>query len=193
MIKPAPFRSMLSFPRLLAILAAPAAFARGEEFLPLPTSLSPGGVAGTPAMVPTGFIKPSKSIKPPSAAPQLIAVNTPVPATVQIVSSPAPDTRLRRLVVVDATMSPDAIRDFIIASSQGRTPVTVAGGVTASAPVLSDLAALFGSNADAATQQKVLDKVKAGMGSSTKSLKRVEVVGWVPSQGVMAVAVYPES
>lgn len=179
--------------RLLATLAATTAFAGGEELLPLPTSLSPVLENRTQPVAPSGFIKPTKSIKPPTAVPQLTAIDAPVPVPVQIVSSPAPDTRLRRLVVVDATMSPDAIRDFIIASSQGRTPVTVAGGVTASAPVLSDLAALFGSNADAATQKKVLDKVKAGMGSSSKSLKRVEVVGWVPSQGVMAVAVYPES
>jgi hypothetical protein len=69
----------------------------------------------------------------------------------------------------------------------------MAGGVSAPAPVLTDLAAFFGATANAETQKKVIDTVKKGMGSSSRRLGRVEVVGWVPSQGVMAVAVYPES
>ncbi|MBL9129659.1 MAG: hypothetical protein JNG86_00560 [Verrucomicrobiaceae bacterium] len=181
--------------RLLAFIAATAALARGEEPLPLPSSLVPvTPLPGTASpVVPTGFIKPTKSIKPPAAAPQFSSTGAPAPAPVQIVSSPAPDTRLRRLVVVDARMEPEAIRSMIIASSQGRVPVTMAGGVTAPAPVLSDLAGLFGSTANEDTQKKVLDTVKKGMGSSAKALKRAEIVGWVPSEGVMAIAVYPES
>jgi hypothetical protein len=194
--------------RILALgLVCTALSASAEEPLPLPTSLLPpvpqNNGFSTPssgilprvevAPQPTGFIKPTKSIKPPTATTAVAGVDQSLPPPVQIVSTPAPDTRLRRLVVVDASMSPQAIREAILASTQGRLPVTVSSGVTAPAPVLTDLAGLFGSTANADTQQKVLDTVKKGMGSASKPLKRVEVVGWVPSQGVMAVVVYPES
>ena len=191
---------MSLFPRILAVIAASAALGQAQEALPLPQSLSPvlPTVAPLPGETPlpqgpTVFLKPTKTIKPPVSTP--VAANgaqTEAPP-LQIVSSPSPDTRLRRLVVVDATMNPDIIRQTILASGQSRVPVTMAGGVSAPAPVLTDLAGLFGSTADEATQKKVIDTVKKGMGSSSRPLKRVEIVGWVPSQGVMAVAVYPES
>lgn len=195
MIKRPPAPKMPRVSLTLALLAVVVPFARAEEPLPLPTSLTPVRPAVSSGnVVPSGFIKPTKSIKPPAAVPQTGAGGMAVvPAPVQIVAAPAPDTRLRRLVVVDATMEPDKIRDAIIASTQGRTPVTMAGGVTASAPVLTDLAGLFGSTANEDTQKKVLETVKKGMGSSAKPLKRAEIVGWVPSEGVMAIAVYPES
>ncbi len=183
----------------MAVLATSAAFVQAQEALPLPQSLSPvlptyDGVQsqGIP-QAPAVFLKPTKSIKPPVSTP-VAANGAPVETPpLQIVSSPAPDTRLRRLVVVDATMSPDLIRQTILASGQGRVPVTMAGGVSAPAPVLTDLAGFFGATANEETQKKVIDTVKNGMGSSSRRLGRVEVVGWVPSQGVMAVAVYPES
>ncbi len=136
---------------------------------------------------PRGFLKPSKSIKPPVSA---ATAAVPAPAIVQ---SPTAETRLRRLVVVSGTMTPEAIRDTILACGQTRTPVTMAGGGNAPAPMLSDLAGLFGSTVTEDTQKKVLETVRKGMGSSAKPLQRVEVVGWLPSEGVMAVAVYPES
>lgn len=187
--------------RILALaLAFSALNTRGEEPLPLPTSLLPPvpesngmlpRIPSTPQ--PTGFIKPTKSIRPPSATAPVIHPMPDLQPPVHIVSTPAPDTRLRRLVVVDASMSPQAIREAILASSQGRVPVSVSGGVTAPATVLTDLAGFFGNTANADTQQKVLDTVKKGMGASSRPLKRVEVVGWLPNEGVMAVAVYPES
>lgn len=135
---------------------------------------------------PRGFLKPSKSIKPP------VSTVAPAPAP-SIVQAPSADTRLRRLVVVSGTMTPEAIRDTILACGQTRMPVTTAGGVNAPAPMLSDLAGLFGSTVNEDTKNKVLETVRKGMGSTAKPLKRVEVVGWLPSEGVMAVAVYPES
>ncbi len=175
----------------MALIATATALACAEEPLPLPT-MAPLQLAPIPLPA-TGFIKPTKSIKPPAAVPQVTPAGQPIAPPVQIVSAPTPDTRLRRLVVVDASMSPEAIRDFILSSSAGRTPVSMSRGVSAPAPVLSSLAGYFGDTANAETQKKVLDTVKNGMGSATKALKRVEVVGWVPSQGVMAIAVYPES
>ena len=79
-----------------------------------------------------------------------------------------------------------------MASGQGRTPVTVVG-MDAPAPVLTDLAAFFGGDVNADTQKKLLDTVSKGMGATSKVPRRVEVVGWLPTEGVMAVAVYPES
>ena len=62
------------------------------------------------------------------------------------------------------------------------------GGVNAPAPVLTDLAWLFGSTVTEDTQKKVLETVRKGMGESSKPLKRAEIVGWLPTEGVMAVA-----
>lgn len=90
-------------------------------------------------------------------------------------------------------MTPEAVRETILACGQTRTPVTMVGGVSAPPPVLTDLAGLFGSTVTEDTQKKVLETVRRGMGASSKPLKRVEVVGWLPNEGVMAVAVYPES
>jgi 6-phosphogluconate dehydrogenase (decarboxylating) len=88
------------------------------------------------------------------------------------------------------------MREHIVASGQSRQPVTVVG-MSAPAPVLAKLADLFGSNVNADTQKKVIDAVRQGMGTekaaSATAPRRVEVVGWLPSEGVMAVAVYPES
>ncbi|WP_395745280.1 hypothetical protein [Prosthecobacter sp.] len=165
-----------------AFLFSAAALSAEEPVLP--QALNGGGAF--PANGPRGFLKPSKSIKPPAND----TVAQPVPAIVQ---TPTAETRLRRLVVVSGTMTPEAIRDTILACGQTRTPVTTAGGVSAPAPMLSDLAGLFGSKVTEDTQKKVLDTVRKGMESSAKPVKRVEVVGWLPSEGVMAVAVYPES
>jgi hypothetical protein len=151
----------------------------------LPRALGTG-VSAFHSGGPSGFLKPSKSIKPP------VSTVAAVPAP-SIVQSPTAETRLRRLVVVSSSMTPEAIRDTILACGQTRTAVTMAGGVNAPAPMLSDLAGLFGCTVTEDTQKKVLESVRKGMGSTAKPLKRVEVVGWLPSEGVMAVAVYPES
>ncbi|MFZ2281548.1 MAG: hypothetical protein WAW39_27365 [Prosthecobacter sp.] len=169
--------------RLLAVFLVSSAALSAEEPM-LPQALGTG--ASFHADGPRGFLKPSKSIKPPVSAVAAV----PAPAIVQ---SPTAETRLRRLVVVSGAMTPEAIRDTILACGQTRTPVTTAGGVNAPAPMLSDLAGLFGSTVTEDTQKKVLETVRKGMGSSVKPLQRVEVVGWLPSEGVMAVAVYPES
>ncbi len=182
MIKNSPFVKFPVF-RLVAVFLVSSAVLSAEEPM-LPQALSGG--ASFYADGPRGFLKPSKSIKPPVST--VAAVSAPA-----IVQSPTAETRLRRLVVVSGAMTPEAIRDTILACGQTRTPVTMAGGGNAPAPMLSDLAALFGSTVTEDTQKKVLETVRKGMGSSAKPLQRVEVVGWLPSEGVMAVAVYPES
>lgn len=185
MIKTAPSFVKLSASRIATVLFVFTAALSAEEPM-LPQALGPVG-SFHQADGPRGFLKPSKSIKPPVSA---TAAAAPAPSIVQ---SPTAETRLRRLVVVSGTMTPEAIRDTILACGQTRTPVTTAGGVNAPAPMLSDLAGLFGSTVTEDTQKQVLETVRKGMGSSAKPLKRVEVVGWLPTEGVMAVAVYPES
>jgi hypothetical protein len=159
---------------------------RAEELM-LPQTLGPGLGFNTSSNGPHGFLKPSKSIKPPASP---VAASAVPPSIVQ---TPTAETRLRRLVVVTGDMTPEAIREAIIACGQSRTPVTTLGGVNAPSPVLTDLAGFFGSTVSADTQKKVLETVRKGMGAASKPLKRAEVVGWLPHEGVMAVAVYPES
>lgn len=182
MIEPLALVKNPRFTALAFILLAMPSVQAGEPMLP--QALSPG--AGFSTGGTQGFLKPSKSIRPPALA---AAPSVPV----SIVQSPTAETRLRRLVVVSGDMTPAAIREAIIACGQSRTPVTTVGGVNAPAPVLTDLAGLFGSTVTEATQKQVLETVRKGMGAASKPLKRAEVVGWVPSEGVMAVAVYPES
>lgn len=180
-------RAFVNFPtsRAAILLLLAVAPLRAEEPM-LPQPLGPG--AGfQPSVTRGAFLKPSKSIKPP-VTPVAAAA-----APVSIVQAPTAETRLRRLVVVSGSMTPEAIREAIIACGQSRTPVTTLGGVNAPAPVLTDLAGLFGSTVTEDTQKKVLDTVRKGMGDASKPLKRAEIVGWVPSEGVMAVVVYPES
>ncbi|WP_461783038.1 hypothetical protein [Prosthecobacter sp.] len=172
------------FPALVIVLSATAL--RAEEPM-LPSALGPGIDFNTPSAGLRGFLKPSKSIKPP-VGPMAAVVPPP-----SIVQAPTAETRLRRLVVVTSDMTPEAIREAIIACGQSRTPVTTLGGVNAPSPVLTDLAGFFGSTVSADTQKKVLETVRKGMGTASKPLKRAEVVGWLPNEGVMAVAVYPES
>ena len=91
-------------------------------------------------------------------------------------------------------LTPEVMREQILASGQGRQPVTIVG-MDAPAPILAKLANLFGTDVNEATQKKVVDTVRQGLetGKTTTAPRRVEVVGWLPSEGVMAVAVYPES
>lgn len=136
----------------------------------------------------TRFLKPTKSIKPPMPAAngsRALAITEPQ------VNAPTA-ARLRRLILMPGDLSPADIRQQILASGQGRKPVTVVG-MEAPAPVLTNLAAFFGSDVNADTQKKLLDTVSQGLATASKSPRRVEVIGWLPSEGVMAVAVYPES
>jgi len=173
---------------LVLSLSSVCAFAQ-DSLLPLP-------VAGPemPVMMDSGsttsrFLKPSKSIKPPVTTSTTAALPQPQ------VNAPTV-ARLRRLILMPAGISPEMMREHIAASGQSRQPVTTVG-LQAPASVLTKLADLFGSDVNADTQKKVIDAVRQGMGTEKAAAstgpRRVEVVGWLPSEGVMAVAVYPES
>ena len=161
-----------------------------DSLLPLPVA-GPELPAITESSGTTSrFLKPSKSIKPPVSATTAAVLPQPQ------VNAPTV-ARLRRLILMPAGLSPEMMREHIVASGQSRQPVTTVG-LQASASVLAKLADLFGSSVNDDTQKKVVDAVRQGMGSdktaaSSTGQRRVEVVGWLPSEGVMAVAVYPES
>jgi hypothetical protein len=158
-----------------------------DSLLPLP-------VAGpeVPLIMDAGstmgrFLKPTKSIKPPVSTTTRAALPQPQ------VHAPTV-ARLRRLILMPGGISPEMMREHIAASGQSRQPVTTVG-LQAPATVLAKLADLFGADVTADTQRKVVDAVRQGLVTDKKRTtpRRVEVVGWLPSEGVMAVAVYPES
>lgn len=157
-----------------------------DELLPLPQ----GGPELSLFEAPAGevrFLKPTKSIKPP-ALPAASPVTT---AALQPQVSTPTVARLRRLILMPGGLTPEAMREQMLAGGQTRTPVTVVG-MEAPAPVLRHLAGFFGDDVTADTQKQLLETVRQGIGGS-RPPRRVEVVGWLPSEGVMAVAVYPES
>jgi hypothetical protein len=158
-----------------------------DSFLPLPKAgLELPGTET--ARLETRFLKPTKSIKPPSlTTPQIAAVAQPQ------VNAPT-IARLRRLILMPGGLTPEVMREQILAGGQSRQPVTVVG-MNAPAPILAKLANLFGSDVNEVTQKKIVDTVRQGLdtGKTSTAPRRVEVVGWLPSEGVMAVAVYPES
>lgn len=166
----------------------------GDVFLPLPQA----GPEPEPLTQPqvqtteTRFMKPTKSIRPPVVTTTTTSTGLVVAVQPQV-NAPT-EARLRRLILMPSDLSPAAMREQILASGQSRNPVTVVG-MNAPAPVLTDLANFFGNDVNPDTQKKLLDTVRQGMGSNNtaKKSRRVEVVGWLPTEGVMAVAVYPES
>ena len=136
------------------------------------------------------FLKPSKSIKPPVAV-----VSPSVASALQPHVNVPTVARLRRLILMPGGLPPETMREQIAAVGQSRQPVT-AVGMTAPAPVLAKLADLFGSNVNDDTQKKVIDAVRQGLNTEKTdpaAPRRVEVVGWLPSEGLMTVVVYPES
>lgn len=166
---------------LLCCLAALTA--RGQDFAPLPM----GGLepAHAPEHAAQTFLKPTKSIKPP------VSASAPGPAAAQPQVNAPVAARLRRLILMPGGLSPEAVREQITAGGQALQPMTVVG-MQAPAPVLADLAGFFGGTVNADTQKKLIETVRHGLGNADKP-RRVELLGWLPREGVMALAVYPES
>ena len=175
---------------LLMSLACTAVLRGQDSLLPLPVAGPELPVMEDAADTGSRFLKPTKSIKPPA-----VAVSPSVASALQPHVNVPTVARLRRLILMPGGLPPETMREQIAAVGQSRQPVT-ALGMTAPAPVLAKLADLFGSNVNDDTQKKVIDAVRQGMSTESAAkapLRRVEVVGWAPGEGVMTVVVYPES
>jgi hypothetical protein len=175
---------------LLMSLTCAATLRAQDSLLPLPVAGPELPVLEDPASTGPRFLKPSKSITPPVAA-----VSPSVASALQPQVNVPTVARLRRLILMPGGLPPETMREQIAAVGRSRQPVT-ALGMTAPAPVLAKLADLFGSNVNDDTQKKVIDAVRQGMSTDSTAkaaLRRVEVVGWAPGEGVMTVVVYPES
>ncbi len=172
--------------RGVAIICLTALAAHAED-LPLPTGEGFLFEPVAPMLPATGtaFLKPTKSIKPPPALPggRLAAARPQVHAPTE--------ARLRRLILLPGGLSPQAMREQITAGGQGLQPMTVVG-MQAPAPVLANLAPFFGDTVNPETQKRLVETVRHGLTEGRSAPKRVEVVGWLPGEGVMALAVYPE-
>jgi hypothetical protein len=86
------------------------------------------------------------------------------------------------------------MRQQMAEGGQNRQPVT-ALGVQAPSQVLAKLAEFFGSEVNDHTPKKVEEAVRQGFSQRNQTAgttRHVEVVGWSPKEGVMAVAVDPE-
>ncbi|HCN76243.1 MAG TPA: hypothetical protein DIT13_03490, partial [Verrucomicrobiales bacterium] len=121
-------------PRLLSICCLTALAAGAQDLAPLPT----GGAeltAPEPGIA-AGFLKPTKSIKPPLPASQ---PGMTAPAQPQV-NAPTV-ARLRRLILLPGGLSPEAVREQIAAGGQSRQPMTWVG-LGARAPVMAGLGRL---------------------------------------------------
>lgn len=188
-------RFLLPTSVLLLSLAA-SGWARADEdlYLPLP-QMEP-----MPEVQPQQpvFLKPTKSIKPPpvsaatSKGSSTASVSQDIASVLPTVNTPT-TPRLRRLILVPGgNLAPDALQSAMLASGQGGKPVTTLD-VDTPATIIAELAELFGKQITADTGRAVIDTVRKGLDKpeSTRP-RRVEFAGWLPKEGVMAVAVYPE-
>lgn len=177
--------------RLTCLLSlACTALSAQDSLLPLPEGGFDLSVQCDTTEVPASdlrFMKPTASIKPPAPA-----VNTAAALAMQPQVTAPTVARLRKLILMPGGLPPEAIREQILANGKNRTPVTVLG-MDAPAPILTNLANFFGGDVNAQTQKQLLDTVSNGLSKEKTARRRVEVVSWQPSEGVMAVAVYPES
>ena len=196
MLKPAlPVHFMRIFSLLtLSAIALATGLAREDEdlYLPLP-EMEPMLESNAPQQA--SFLKPTKSIKPPAPGTQAAMAPAQVAAATVLPTVNAPTTqRLRRLVLVSGgTLPQEAIQSTMVASGHGSRPVTMVD-VETPATVLVELAEYFGREITDDTGKKVIDTVQKGLKQNTSSSRprKVEVVGWLPKEGVMAVAVYPD-
>ena len=145
------------------------------------------------------FLKPTKSIKPPvpsaaptSRSPSATSAPQDLASVLPTVNSPT-TPRLRRLILVPGgNMAPQALQSAMLASGQSAKPVTMMD-VDTPATILAELAELFGKQITADTGRAVIDTVRKGLDKPESDRpRRVEFAGWLPKEGVMAVAVYPE-
>jgi hypothetical protein len=162
---------------LVAALAMSPCFA--QEALPLPQQ---GPVVEQPVISTstTPLMRPTVSIKPPPVAI----------ATQPKVTDKKPLVTLKRLVVMQGPVDRKIVKPDLLPVGLDGKPVTVLG-LTAPNETIKSLESFFGVEMNEASEKKLLDTVRQGLAGSTAATGKVELLGWWPNEGVMAVAVYP--
>lgn len=154
------------------------------------------------------LLRPTRSIKPPVAQPpaegaqksveQLLDMERKVISErlASLADRRERETRaaaaLRRLVVLRGPVGKKDDPELVLRALGGEKPVTLIG-VNAPSDTLRRLEGFFGVTLTPDNERKILDAVRSGFAGSTKQQRKVEVLGWWPNEGVMAVAVWPES
>jgi hypothetical protein len=105
-----------------------------------------------------------------------------------VVPTPEGTAALRRLVILPGNPSPDATRTSMLAAGETKEAVTCVG-VQAPAPVLLNLAGFFGNRVTPDSQKQLLETVQKGLAKPDEKPHHVQMVGWWPAEGVMAVAI----
>lgn len=192
--------------RVLSQLAVPMILACGMassgQELPLPIPLEP------PTTSPPIFLKPTISIKPPQASPagtaaprsteQLLSAEQKVinDRLAQIADQRDRETKataaLKRLVLLQGPAGKKNDPRVVLQALGNQKPVTLIG-VSAPVDTLRRLEGFFGAALTPDNEKKILDAVRSGFAGAANHERKVEVFGWWPNEGVMAVAVWPES
>ena len=166
-------------------------------------------IAPGPAMESgTIFLKPTKSIKPPvpaaAATPdgaqsagqllseeQKILLNKMASLAEQRATEQRVTAALKRIVVMQSPVSRKPDRPAVLPDGTNGKSVTLVG-IDAPKDVVRGLESFFGVQLTPDNEKKLLDTVRKGMAGTSKQERKVEVLGWWPKEGVMAVGVYPE-
>lgn len=192
---------------MMAAFLACALSAQAQD-LPLPQY--DRGITPVPSQSPIQapvFLKPTISIKPPAApAPATAGGRTPEELLTEeqrmllnnadvLAKQRATEQRvtaaLKRIVVMQGPISKKLDRAEVLPQGVAGKSVTLVG-VDAPKDVVLGLESFFGVQLTPDNEKKLLDTVRKGMAGASKQERKVEVLGWWPNEGVMAVGVYPE-
>lgn len=157
----------------------------------------------------TLFLKPTTSIKPPLPAPvtsgpdassntgkilsreQRLLLSNAEALSQKLVTEQRVTAALKRIVVMKGPLLKKLDRAEMLPAGADGKPVTLVG-IAAPTEVVRGLESFFGVQLTPDNEKKLLDTVRKGMAGASKLERKVEVLGWWPNEGVMAVGVYPE-
>ena len=184
-----------------------AALTRGQD-LPLPQQGPLPAGPEAPVADPTRLLKPTKSIKPP--LPQALVVTPSRGSTEQLLTAEqkllgdklaalagqrareaGATAALKRLVLVQGPLPPKQDRSVLPpATAKGQSLTLV--GINAPKEMVQGLEQFFGAALTPDNEKKLLETVRKGLAGTAEQGRKVEVLGWWPQEGVMAVSVSPD-
>ncbi len=144
------------------------------------------------------MLRPTITIKPPALPAPVVKAEDAVAAEQRMLMEKAAalaaqraqelktTAALKRLVVVQGPVSQ---KPALPPAADGKTLSLV--GLDASKEVIRNLEGFFGVEINDASQKKLLEAVRAGIAASADKDRKVELLGWWPEEGVMAVTVSP--